>query len=491
MFLFYLLLTISNIVFIKNEKLIFVETFSRHGARAPVKTNDEGYDLVGIKWPAPGELTAIGKRMEYILGLYNRKKYITNKFLSEKYDPHELIVFSSDVNRTLLSMISQLQGLYPSSNNEGNVLKPEQYNISFPPFNITIDDFKEEIENLNDSSLPNYMTIIPIHFISLKNTTTECTNKVKEFNNNNAQNYEFISKFTEEFNKNYSTILNNLYKRPLNFSYDFSAINAMFDTIIVDTTEGYNITSFFKETGMDIDYYINLRFEILTVFFRDFTFGDKNNEVILFYNSFLLKDMLNYMKRKIEDDINEYPSLKNASDFSRPKMVMVSAHDTTLSAIEMFFIRFFDLGINSYEYPRYTSQITYEITRDDDINIINEKKTFKNLNYSDYKVSYYFNEKLILNITFDKFVERIENIIWNQEQMDRFCFGTKTKNKKNIFNTSLIIIMCMSLLILILIIIIIVLVVKLSKKTRNESWLENDKNNKFMGDEKIINDDEE
>ena len=490
MFLFYLLLTLTNIIFIKNEKLIFVETLSRHGARAPLKTNDTGIDLMGIKWDSPGELTALGKRMEYVLGLYNRKKYIIeNEFLSKKYDPHELIVFSSDVNRTLLSMTSQLQGLYQPSNDEGNILKPGQYDIeSFPPFNLTIDDFKDEIKNLNDSALPNYMNIIPIHWINLINSTTECTDRLKEFSDMNAQKDPFISKFTEEFNKNYSTILNKLYHKPLNSTYDYALIHAIFDTIIVDTTEGNNITGFFEITGIDMDYFMSLRFEILTVFFRDFIFGDDKNEVILFYNSPLFKDMLNYMKRRIDDDINFIKinqSLTNVSDFSRPKMVIVSAHDITLSAIEMFFIRFFDINIKKFEFPVYTSQITYEITRDNDENVM-----FHNLTYSDYCVSYYFNEKLILNITFDKFIEKIESVTWKQKEMDKFCFGTITKKKK-FFTTNIIIMMIMGLLILILIIIIIILIVKLSKKSKHDSWLDNDKAQKYVSDEKIINDEEE
>ena len=490
MFLFYLLLTITNIIFIKNEKLIFVETFSRHGARAPIKTNDTGFDLMGIKWKSPGELTALGKRMEYVLGLYNRKKYIIDAkdFLSKSYDPHELIVFSSDMNRTLLSMTSQLQGMYPASNEEGNIIKPEQYDIkSFPPFNLTIDDFKDEIKNLNDSALPNYMNIIPIHWITLKNSTTECADRVKEINDNNAKRFPFISNFTEEFNKNYTTILNNLYHKPKNSKFDYALINAMFDTIVVDTTEGNNITGFFKITGIDMDYFMNIRFEISKVFFRDFMYGDENNEVILFFNTLLLKDMLNYMKRRIEDDINNDISFKNVSDFSRPKMVMISGHDTTLSAIEMFFIRFFGIDFESFELPVYTSQIAFEITRDENIT------DRKSLLYSDYKVSYYFNEKLILNITFDKFVETIENVIWNQKEMDRFCFPNKnpTKDKKkNFFTTNVIIMMGMGLIILILIIIIIILIVKLSKRPKNCSLLDNDKDQKFS-DERIISEEEE
>ena len=87
---FYLPIIILSLATISNEKLVFVETIFRHGARGPNRLNDTKQDLLGVVWPAPAELTAIGKRMEYILGLYNRRRYITgeNPFLSKKFDPH-------------------------------------------------------------------------------------------------------------------------------------------------------------------------------------------------------------------------------------------------------------------------------------------------------------------------------------------------------------------------------------------------------------------
>ena len=47
--------------------------------------------------------------MHYILGLRNRKKYVKDEtFLSEKFDPHEMLIFSSNYNRTMISCSSQL-----------------------------------------------------------------------------------------------------------------------------------------------------------------------------------------------------------------------------------------------------------------------------------------------------------------------------------------------------------------------------------------------
>ena len=479
-------LLILNIFSVQNEKLIFVETLCRHGARAPLKLNEKGQDLLEVKWPFPGELTPIGKRMEYLLGLFNRHRYITGKykFLSEKFDPHELVVFSSDANRTLLSIASQLQGLYPVSKENGDKLDRSQYNVSVPPFNLTYDQINDDLKELNDSALPNYMTIIPIHFIVLKNTTAECAKKIKDFNIQNSINKKTVFNFIEEFNKNYSEKLNTFHGRPKDSLYNFSSINEIFDTLIVDTTEGNDISEFFEINNIDKDSFIEKMYYVLTIYFRDYMFGDDDNEVILFYNSLIIKDMINYMKKKIEDDINGYPSLNNPSDYSRPKMVMLSGHDTTISAQEMFFIRFFDLGLDKYEYPVYTSQISYELTRDDD-DIINKKKQINELNYSDYKVSYYLNNKLIMNITFDKFVERIEKVLWKPEQMDKFCFGDKNENEDDI-DANLIIIISMGLIIFILSIIIIILIIKLKNK-KNGDFIDEEKG----ADNSLINDEKE
>ena len=128
---FLLFIIILNIIdFSKSQKLIFAEIHFRHGARSPTKLDENGTDALGVKWSAPGELTGVGKRMQYLLGLRNRKRYITgkDKFLSEQYDPHEILNFSSNVNRTIQSVGAQIQGFYPSSSDK---LSEEQYELLF------------------------------------------------------------------------------------------------------------------------------------------------------------------------------------------------------------------------------------------------------------------------------------------------------------------------------------------------------------------------
>jgi hypothetical protein len=89
----------------------------------------------------------------------------------------------------------------------------------------------------------------------------------------------------------------------------------------------------------------------------------------------------------------------------------------------------------------------------------------KNLKYSDYTLSYYFNDKLMFNMTFDTFLEKIGKInLWNSDNINKFCYG-----EKPILTTNLIIIISMGALALILIIIIIILICKI--KNQKDEYL--------------------
>ena len=53
------------------------------------------------------EITVVGQRMHFLLGIRNRLRYIENKkFLSEKYDPHEILIYSTYKNRIIDSVNS-------------------------------------------------------------------------------------------------------------------------------------------------------------------------------------------------------------------------------------------------------------------------------------------------------------------------------------------------------------------------------------------------
>ena len=59
--------------------------------------------------------------------------------------------------------------------------------------------------------------------------------------------------------------------------------------------------------------------EIIQIISEIYTIKIKKNESILFHNSLVMKDLINYMKRRVDDDIQLYISKKNLSDFLKPK----------------------------------------------------------------------------------------------------------------------------------------------------------------------------
>ena len=150
-----------------DDKLVFVMTHFRHGARAPT-TLKNNIDDNGEEWLIPGELTAVGERMHYLLGLRNRVRYINEKkFLSEKFNSKELEVISTNVERTIASLSSHLQGLYPQSEQLGRTLTDTQLKTSDPPFKLNYSRIIQEKNELDKCALPNYMTIIPFKTMNL------------------------------------------------------------------------------------------------------------------------------------------------------------------------------------------------------------------------------------------------------------------------------------------------------------------------------------
>lgn len=93
----------------EDAQLAFVFEVVRHGARTPI--SDVALDQFTV---SEGMLTPEGMRQRYLLGRYNRQKYIEETgFLSEIYDPEEFFIQSTNVNRTMQSGYSELLGLYP------------------------------------------------------------------------------------------------------------------------------------------------------------------------------------------------------------------------------------------------------------------------------------------------------------------------------------------------------------------------------------------
>ena len=122
----------------------------------------------------------------------------------------------------------------------------------------------------------------------------------------------------------------------------------------------------------------------------------------------------------MDADITEEEEDSNYKDYSRPKMFMVSGHDSTVSSDLMFLS--YSLGLNRteiYKFPRYSSQLAIELKT--------TKEANKKSKYSDYYVTGFLDDKQIFNLTANDFIEKVEAEIWSEEKVNQIC-GFDSKN---------------------------------------------------------------
>ena len=419
---FYLIFFHSIFCQDNGDKLIFAMIHFRHGARA--STFDGKIDFMNEYWEHPGELTSVGERMHYILGLRNRKRYINDsKLLSENYNSNELKVISTGFSRTIVSALSHLQGLYPPNHKLGEILNEYQLNNSTPPINID-EELEIEINKLNKDALPDSLSLIPIDIKNSSNFITffvrnNCRGAQKLYNTSNNENMNSIEK---EFNEKYGSYMNEFKfkNKSKEYKYSYISIARLCDTYIACYTDGRNMSDF-RDTGINsnqLNDLYNLCLNAIKTYFSEFNMREDD----LFYleGTEIMELLISNVKRSIEADIN------NNSDSSYPKMLIYSGHDITVSKQIFFLLKAFDLNFSLYEMPTYATQIAFEVTRQ------NKDKT-ENRKYSDYLVSYYFKDELQLNETADKFIKKIEDHIWPNEKINSFCeYGTSNQLGDNI-----------------------------------------------------------
>ncbi|KAI6654382.1 Lysosomal acid phosphatase [Oopsacas minuta] len=94
-----------------NTKLVLF--VFRHGDRSPYIPY-KGYKHLSFWEQGPGQLTTVGMRQQHTLGLFIKQTY-TPEIISSNYTRNQLYVRSTDVDRTIMSALSQLSGIFPPS----------------------------------------------------------------------------------------------------------------------------------------------------------------------------------------------------------------------------------------------------------------------------------------------------------------------------------------------------------------------------------------
>ena len=412
-------------------EIIFVFEQFRHGARGSIFVlhPTDYVDNYQIPWYGNGELSGIGMRQHYLIGVRSREKY--KDMLSKTFDPREIYVVSTDQNRTILSAQAQLLGMFPPQS--GIELTEEEIKMALPPNNIT-QEMKDEIKRLSSNALPEKIQLIPIHLFNQEDkkyyTLTEASEcptmkHIKEV----YEHKKIVTDFIEEFNRTYGIHLMKLLKKN-NTDFLFSYFNMLgiTDHFIANYAHRKNLTKI-EQSGIPLKEFLQKckDFKKISLFEVE-----SDPDIGVMAMSPTMMKLLKWMDNRIHIDITG----QKIKDEKNPKYVMYSGHDFTIVPTEQFLNKAF--GTTTH-YPEFAANQFFELHRMDNI-------PKKELNASHYYVEYYYNDVLELNVTYTEFKRRVSEIAWSMDRINSFC----QIQQEDLYTYCLYFILILSLLIIVI-----------------------------------------
>jgi hypothetical protein len=296
---------IANVV-AGDKKLIFVHAIWRHGDRNPANNFPTDTGNNETTWPDGwGELTNIGAIQHFELGRTLRKRY-EGLFDTNKYDSKEIYVRSTSYNRTIMSALANLAGMFPP---EGTEIWNK--NLSWQP--IPVHSRPREID-------PALWMDKPCPTADRLHDDMQKSDAVKKINADNADFFKFL-----EINTGIKPMsLDQMWRifDPLNcekkHSHNHKWPTWMNDTLFEKITTIYNLST---------------------------TFYYATPELQRFRGGLLFNEIADRMKQKS----------RNLTTPSRLKYYVYSAHDTTLIALMN------NLGVYDGVAPSYANAIIVEL----------------------------------------------------------------------------------------------------------------------------------
>ncbi|ODN05943.1 Lysosomal acid phosphatase [Orchesella cincta] len=291
---------------VNHETLKLVQLIIRHGDRVPEYPypNDPFSDP--STWPEGwAQITDEGKRQEYQLGQYLRTRY--GNYLNSSYVPNQIYAVSSDTDRTIMSGMMALAGLYPT-NNETN-------------WNSTVNWQPVPLRTIftDDDNLIRFKRKCP-KFDELFDDFIHNSPMMKKINEDNKELYANLS---ANSGVNITTI---------------NEIDSFYATLFVEEFKGLDIPEWGRplKTDEHFQYLYNLSFQAKT------------------YTPELQRLRTGPLVKYLTDNVNE--RVHNAS--LKTKMFFLSGHDITLVDILNTF------GVFDLHRPTYASVFILELHQD-------------------------------------------------------------------------------------------------------------------------------
>ena len=403
-----------------NLELIFVYQHIRHGARGPSASYNslfkDGIDEFRVSWEGEGdgELTLVGKREHYDIGVRNRHKYGKGKnglglIDFSTYNPEEVLFHVTDYNRTHQSLNSELIGMFQPGLLK--TLTEQQVNGSYPPNdkvwfekisqNETLyADIIEEIESLGNKTIVDNIPVFNVHPFGPNRTfnlETNCKNldkmRLDSLKGKDDLLYGYFLKYKDE--------LKDFFQFE-NYSYftDIRMMNSITDHYISDYKNYKDLSAFHNLTGIDLDEFM----EKSGKFYHDWMYNYYcTNTTCSMESSRLMEDLLGYMKRRIQN----YPQ----TTYKAPKLVIDCGHDTTVAPMQMFMYETWEdkpeYGVRT-QYCGFACNIYFEL--------------YKTRNGpTKYYVYYYIDDELIHIFDYDEFDETVRAHIYTQDNITEYC----------------------------------------------------------------------
>ena len=393
------------------DKLLFVWQHFRHGARGPyIAVNPiTNLDFIGEKWDGIGELTPLGMRMLYLLGISTKRKY--SNFLSKTYNPNELFIVSTNVNRTINSVNSFLKGFYNNSTSI-NLTKTQIEKSKILNSNYT-KEINGKIEELEKNSIQNGINAIPIHIIDRKKLEFglyeigNCPgiDKYKKKNQNRNETIEIYEEIIRHTNDTFGKYIFEFMKvsDPL---YLWNKTNNYYlaDTFFSNYFNG-RAMSYINETGIDMDAFYNNSLNVTYIDTYYSEFGIPSTETVYISVSPMLRNMLNYMDLRINLDRKGKTDEINPSS---PRFVIISGHDTSLAPIDIFMESEFNID---FHMATYASNQIFEL--------------WKNGTTGGYSIHYLFNQEEKAVFDFEEFKQKVFSKIYTPSEIRDICFNNK------------------------------------------------------------------
>ena len=418
--MFYLLIIFISIIIKSKEKLRLAFEIYKHGVVSPKITKDtEIKDLFGEKWNDKDELTSVGLRQEFLIGYINKLRYIENNFIKEKFDPREVLFYSLNSNKSILSSYALSQGFFPPKT--GLILNERQIINAVPPIDNKL--YIEGYEGLENFALPKQISIVPTQIIYENDFIISSTNEnLCEGIKTIIKKKDFYSKDMKDqkeiiFKKYSDSIAKEMNEKKENLFNDYEKTKDIFNTILSEYYDGRNIEKLANKNNVT-----DLINDIKKFYLFDYQ-NNNNKEIVIHSIAPFMRWIIDLINFRIK---NDKEGKENELDYNLPKLILISSDDSIFKPLEFIMNICFNISI---EYSDFGSYLNFELIK------LNENSG-SNIKDEDYAIEYHFNGNYKKSISFLDFRKKLTDTIKSDNDVKKFCnftAQTKTPIYKNIY----------------------------------------------------------